>query len=62
MRRIWPDRAFIDDAEVMRLEDVQVYVSPLCLRVWIAGGYGYGGMGMGLTMAVANLGWVDAGM
>lgn len=23
---------------------------------------GYEGMGMGLTMAVANLGWVDAGM
>ncbi|KAF8454964.1 mitochondrial ribosomal subunit S27-domain-containing protein, partial [Terfezia claveryi] len=26
LRRIWPDRVFIDEAEVMRLEDVQVYV------------------------------------
>ncbi|KAF8426575.1 mitochondrial ribosomal subunit S27-domain-containing protein [Tirmania nivea] len=24
LRRIWPDRVFIDEAEVMRLEDVQV--------------------------------------
>jgi len=28
LRRIWPDRVFIDEAEVMRLEDVQVYVLP----------------------------------
>ena len=28
LRRTWPDRVFIDEAEVMRLEDVQVYVLP----------------------------------
>jgi len=40
LRRVWPDRVFIDEAEVMRLEDVQVYVLPACGRCIMGRLYG----------------------